>query len=237
MSDFRISCIMPVYNGREFIGEALDSIFAQTRAPFEVVVVDDGSTDDTVEVVRATGHPVTILQQPNRGAPTARNAGIRASSGELITFLDSDDIALPEKLRLQAEAFEGRPDLDICVGHAINFWMDELVEEQESVYKDHRRSRPLPAYVTSGLMIRRELFDRVGLFNEKFRHGDTAEWMLRAREGKAVETLIDDVLFRRRMHEGMITRRRNTDCQDDFMRILKGRLDRQRGRPDGATPD
>ncbi len=100
-ADPTISVVIPAYNAARWIGETLESVLAQTYQDFEVIVVDDGSTDETAAVVGEFGGRVRCIQQPNRGQASARNAGIRAARGEYIAFLDADDLWLKEKLHIQ----------------------------------------------------------------------------------------------------------------------------------------
>lgn len=237
MSEALVSCIMPVFNGRRFITEALDSIFAQTYQPIEVIVVDDGSTDDTADVVTAYGRGVRLLQQANAGAPAARNHGIRESSGSFLAFLDSDDKWPPHKLAAQLARFEARPELGVVAALAQNFWEQELAAEQDR-YRNLPRGQAIAGYVSSALLVRRGTFDRVGLFNPSLRHGDSADWFLRARELGIPEELVEDVLLLRRMHGGNMTRSSPQRSHDEFLNIIKRKLDRSRGaeKPDNSNP-
>src|SRR5271167_554440 len=94
----KVSVIVPIYNGAATIGRALASVFAQTFTDYEVVVVNDGSTDDTPAVLAGYGDRIHVVTQANRGLPAARNSGIRASSGEYVAFIDDDDEWMPEML-------------------------------------------------------------------------------------------------------------------------------------------
>ena len=96
-----ISCVIPVFNGERYLGEALESVLAQSYQPLEVIVVDDGSTDETAEVARRYGERVRYVWQPNAGETAARNLGLTAAHGEFIAFLDADDVWDSEKLERQ----------------------------------------------------------------------------------------------------------------------------------------
>jgi glycosyltransferase involved in cell wall biosynthesis len=108
-----VSVIIPTYNYARFIGEAVDSALAQTRPPLEVIVVDDGSTDDTAAVLAAYGDRIRVLRQKNAGVAMARNAGIAAARGEYLAFLDSDDAWYPRKLERQMQRFGAEPHLGL----------------------------------------------------------------------------------------------------------------------------
>ena len=108
-----VSAIIPTYNHERFIGEAVDSVLAQTLLPLEVIVIDDGSTDDTAEVLARYGDRIRVIRQDNAGVAAARNAGIAAARGEYLAFLDSDDSWYPHKLELQMARFASQQDLGL----------------------------------------------------------------------------------------------------------------------------
>jgi len=108
-----VSVIIPTYNYGRFIAEAIDSVLAQTYPLLEIIVVDDGSTDDTPRIAAAYGDRIRYIRQQNAGVGAARNAGIAAARGEYVAFLDSDDIWLPEKIAKQLALFEADPELGL----------------------------------------------------------------------------------------------------------------------------
>jgi glycosyltransferase involved in cell wall biosynthesis len=105
-----ISVVIPCYNAAPFLRQALDSVFGQTLQPVDVVLVDDGSTDDSVAIAEAAGYPVQIIRQPNQGPSIARNVGTAATRGEYLAYLDADDLWAPRSLEALAAAVEGRPN-------------------------------------------------------------------------------------------------------------------------------
>ncbi len=222
-----VSCVVPVHNGHRFLTEALDSIFAQTYRPIEAIVVDDGSTDGTADVAARYLRPIRIIRQDNQGTAAARNTGIRAAAGPFIAFLDADDLWPAGKLEMQMACFAARPELDVCVGHAQNFWMDEVAGELAQL-GDHPRTRPIPAFVAGTMLARRRLFDAVGLLDETSRHCDCAEFFLRVRQNGRGEQLLSEVLLLRRFHRDNITRQAQQDSTDEFLAMLKRKLDRER---------
>jgi glycosyltransferase involved in cell wall biosynthesis len=222
-----ISCIVPVFNGELYIREALDSILAQTHRRLEIIVADDGSTDQTAEIVATFKETVVYLKQNHERPAAARNLGISAATGDFVAFLDADDLWHPEKLERQLARFRARPELDYCVTHAQNFWIPEMNAEAEK-YQRHRISRPLPAYVTGTLMARRALFNTVGLFNSALAHGDSTDWFLRAAERGAIMEVLNDVLLFRRLHPANRSRVLARRSRDEFLRLLKLSLDRKR---------
>ncbi len=116
-----ISVVVPAYNEERYIAEALDAVLRQTLTPLEVIVVDDGSTDGTVEVVRRYGDRLRLIQQENRGCPGAFDTGFREAAGEFVALCPADDIWESQKLEWQAEALMQHPDVDVAFGAAERF--------------------------------------------------------------------------------------------------------------------
>ena len=227
MSAPLISCIVPVFNGERYLEETLDSIHQQTYRPVEVIVVDDGSTDGTAAVVAAYGERVIYLYQRNAGPAAARNLGLDRASGELVAFLDADDLWQPEKLARQMAEFEARPDLDLCITQVQNFWVSELKQEEES-FRNHRVSKPLPGYAASALLARRSVFAVVGNFNASMEHGHTIDWFLRASDCGMTVKVLPQVLVYRRLHHKNRSRMSAPHSREEFLRLVKAHLDRRR---------
>lgn len=231
----RLSVVIPVYNGTRYLREAIDSVLAQSRVPDEVLVVDDGSDDHPEKVVHEYAGRVRCLRQDNRGAAAARNAGILATRGEFLAFLDQDDRWHEEKLHLQLARFEADPELDLCYTHADLFWEPELASEA-MVFAEHPRARSVPSYVAPALLARRSAFDRIGLLDPALRFGDGTEWALRAMDAGLRVHLLPNVLVYHRMHPHNLTREREASKQE-FVRIVRNRLrERRRHQSTGTLP-
>lgn len=231
-----VSCVVPVFNGERFLSEALDSIIVQSYQPLEVVVVDDGSTDGTPQVLASYEARIRRLWQPRQGPGAARTRGILSARGQLIAFLDADDLWHPEKLERQMAQFGRRPRLDLCLSYVQNFWMPELQDEAER-YRGHRVSQPLPGYSPVAMLARRQVFDAVGFFSPRLRHVHDTEWFLRAREYGAVIEMLPDVLVYRRFHKANRSRLLATASRDEYLDLVKASLDwaRSRGHSDKAS--
>jgi len=225
-----VSCILPVFNGERYLREALESILAQTYRPLDIIVADDGSTDGTAAIIASYDNRVRYFWQSHAGAAAARNLGLRNAAGDLLAFLDSDDLWHPEKLARQMARFEARPKLCLCVTHIQNFWIPEL-QEEKARFHNHRLTRPVPGYVTQTLLARRSVFQTVGQFNTTLQHGDAADWFLRAAEQGAAMELLPDVLVYRRFHRNNYSRQVSASL-DDHLRIVKASLDRRRSEDD-----
>jgi glycosyltransferase involved in cell wall biosynthesis len=227
-----ISCIVPVYNGGRYLGEALDSILAQTYRPLKVIVADDGSTDGTPEVAAAYGDRITYLRQSNQGYAAAKNLGLSAAEGDFIAFLDDDDVWHPEKLMRQMARLRERPEIGLCFTHFKNFWMPELAAEERR-YQGHPHSQPQSAWSISTLLARRAVFDKFGDFHDGTRGLENMTWFLRAAGQGVVIEILPDVLSYRRFHEESFTRRGPSEVFDNLLPILKEWRDYQRRRGNG----
>lgn len=202
----RLSCIVPVFNGAAFIAEALDSIAAQTRPPDEVVVVDDGSIDGSAAV--AAAHPVgcRVLPTTHRGAAHARNLGVAASSGDLLSFLDADDLWSPAKCSVETAVLADRDDVDLVVSRAENF-----IDPAVPLTGDDDWRRPLlgpePALLLQCTTVRRALFDRIGGFDETIvAFGEDTDWFMRAIAAGAGMERLSAFHVRRRLHRSNLVR-------------------------------
>jgi len=222
-----VSCIVPLYNGAAYLCEAVESIWAQTYQPLEVIVVDDGSTDDIATATRQLGVRIRYVRQDNRGPAAARNHGVSLARGELIAFLDADDLWHPEKLARQAARFAERPELEISLTHFRNFWMPELAEEEKR-FRDHPITRSKPGYTAQTLVARQRTFERIGGFDPKARHKDVIAWLLQARRAGAMIEVLPDVLVRRRIHTGNLSRQRNAEDAAELLALVKALLDQRR---------
>ena len=234
-----ISCIVPVYNGERFLAEALESILGQSYQHLEIIVVDDGSTDGTEVVARQFGGRIRYYRQANAGPPAARDEGIRLSTGELVAFLDADDLWHPEKLDRQWARFEVRPELELCFTHVQHFWVGELAEEEKQ-FQNHRLSQTLPSYLTQALLVRRSLFHRIGTFNTGLRFADAMDWFLRAVHQGIVMELLPEALWYRRMHQAnssmeTITRQMSPEFEEALVKVVRDSLLRRRAQDGNAS--
>lgn len=165
-----VSVIIPTYNRGWTLKEAVESVLAQDFQDFELIIVDDGSTDNTQDVLDAYRSKIILLKQKNRGASAARNMGIASASGRYIAFLDSDDLWMPKKLSAQIDFFKENRDALICQTGEI--WIRNGVRVNPK--KKHRKvsgmifdqSLSLCLVSPSAVMLERSLFDKTGVFDE-----------------------------------------------------------------------
>jgi glycosyltransferase involved in cell wall biosynthesis len=211
-----VSAIIPTYNHAAFLPEALESVFAQTCCPLEVVVVDDGSTDETAEVLRTYEGRIRVLSQPNRGVAAARNAGAAVASGELLAFLDADDTWFPAKLERQAARFGVEPGIALVHcgieevdgrGRQLRARLDGMEGWVSREMLLFRRGVILGG--GSAAVIRRATFLEVGGFDEAL--STSADWDLYYRVARRYPVgFVPEVLVRYRVHGGNM--HRNVDA-------------------------
>jgi glycosyltransferase involved in cell wall biosynthesis len=214
-----VACVVPVHNGERYLAQTLRSILAQTLRPAEVVVVDDGSSDDSAAIAQSFGDPVRVIRQEHRGPASARNRGVAEAHSELVAFLDADDLFHPRKLERQAARFAARPELDVSVCTAENFWEPGL-EAEQARYEALGRTRFAHAFQTT--VARRSVFERIGMLAETWLHGDYMEWVTRVSDAGLVIEVLPDVLVSRRMHRNSLSHR-DTDAKP-YLDIIRKRL-------------
>jgi glycosyltransferase involved in cell wall biosynthesis len=197
-----VSVIVPVYNGEHFIAEALNSLFAQDYRPIEVIVVDDGSIDRTADIVR-TYKDVHYIYQSNQGAASARNTGIAVAQGEFITFLDADDIWIRNKLSAQVEHLLSNHNIGYVVTGIRNF-IDPRFKPPPWLLKNLLQDQ-----VGFGtLLARRDVFNRVGVFDTNYRVAEDYDWFIRAKDSGISKAILPNVLVMRRIHDRNISAQR-----------------------------
>ncbi len=220
-----ISVIIPVYNGENYLADAIESVLAQTYPAVEIIVVDDGSTDGSAGIIRQFSPPVRYCFQENRGLGAARNRGVSESRGDYLSFLDADDLWLPDKLSRQMEVFQTNPDLDMVFGRIEQFVSPELNRERGSGLERGREI--VPGYSAITLLIKRNSFFQAGLFATGWRVGEFIDWYLKAQEAGLKSDMRKEVVARRRIHNDNMGIREQS-FRGDYVRILKASLDRRR---------
>jgi glycosyltransferase involved in cell wall biosynthesis len=212
-----VSVIMPAYNAAEHIGEALESVLAQDWRPLEVVVVDDGSTDDTALIV-ARYPDVVYVQQDNKGPSAARNAAAERSSGEFIANFDSDDLLPTTRVSVQVGYLLSHPEVGAVFGRQE--WMNAPEwMARDSVYGD------VDGIPLSSVMFRRNVFFDLGGYDTSFVHGEDMDLLVRMRERGIEYQVIPEIVLYRRYQASSLTGGRAP--QEPLLRSLRAKLARQ----------
>jgi glycosyltransferase involved in cell wall biosynthesis len=221
----RISVIVPVFQMGHFLPEAIASIDAQSYDDIEIVIVDDGSTDQTPDAVASLGDRVVALRQSNRGPAAARNAGLAVATGDLIGFLDADDLWPEGKLARQLERLERDPELDVVLGRIQYLALDGgVVPDIE--FEDLDLKTLSHVHLGSGLY-RRRAFELLGAFDEGLRYSEDVDWFMRAREAQLRVAILPDVTLVYRRHATNMTLEMSVRTSG-MLTVLKRSLDRRR---------
>lgn len=219
-----ISVIIPAYNASRYLAEAIGSVRAQVDVAVEIIVVDDGSTDDTAAVARAAGNDIRIVTKRNGGAATARNAGVAASQADLIAFLDADDLWPEGQLSRLAHLLAGEPSLLMAIGRT------QLVSENGVKGSGSGLvpvGAPWHAPVFGSGLFRRQIFTVVGPMDPSLQPAEDLDWFIRARE-RAVPTLVvEEVTLHYRWHGENLTSGADP-IRRRMLVALKRSLDRRR---------
>ena len=221
-----VSVVVPVYNRERFLRETLESVSALDYEPFEVIVVDDGSTDGSAAIARSFPE-VRYLRQENRGPGAARNAGIDVARGEFVAFVDSDDVVLPHKLSAQIGYLVDHPDVTATLGRQE--WITPPPDAvPDLVWGDLDGITPI------SIVIRRAALIEVGGFDPALRGPEDVDLLVRLREGGFRFLVVPEVVMHRRYHgDNLVAGHREAPLPLD---LLKAKLDRERDRARETAP-
>lgn len=219
-----VSTVIPCHDGERYVAEAIRSAIGQACSPHEILVVDDGSEDASADVVRGFGDAVRLLQQPRRGAATARNLGARHASGRYLAFLDADDLWPADALARLLAVLEADPALGIAFGKMEQFMSPELPTDSRHFQFD---PAPVQARMCGTVLMRRDVFLQVGDLAPELTSGEFIDWLARAQHLGIPTGAVDALVLRRRLHHwnhGVVRR----DATQDYLRVVKAALARRR---------
>ncbi|MFO1520296.1 MAG: glycosyltransferase family A protein [bacterium] len=225
-----VSVVIPVYNGEKFLSETLKSVFAQDYGFFEVVVVDDGSTDRSAEI--AQSFPAKYVRQANQGHAVAKNRGVEESKGEMLAFLDADDLWHPSKLTVQQGRMEANPGWGGSIHYQRLFL--EPGTEMPVQFREKRFLEDHAANIPSALMVWRPAFEKVGLFDASYVHGNDSDWFFRAKDMGVTVGVVPETLLFRRLHGNNLTRQ-TPALRKDLLQAVRASVLRQRGAKGGEA--
>lgn len=230
-----VSVIIPTYNRWPMVGEAVDSVLRQTYTSFEILVVDDGSTDETVTALRGRDWRLRILSQPNGGVAAARNTGVRHAWGKYLAFLDSDDLWLPRKLEVQTVFMERNSGVAICQTEEI--WVrrgvrvNPKIKHRKPSGDIFRRCLDLCVVSPSAVMIAKEFFSQIGGFDETFPVCEDYDLWLRIAVEQPVPLIESPLVVKRGGHADQLSH--SMWGMDRFriaaiLKVLRRGLDREK---------
>ena len=218
-----VSIVMPAYNAARFIAEAIESVFDQTHTNWELIVVDDGSTDGTTNAAQPYLKKIRYVRQDNAGSGAARNHGVSLGAGEYLAFLDADDRFRPGKVQTQLSALIAEPELDLTFGRVTEF-----VASDGAPTTGPQLRRPAvdrEARLPGTMLVRSAAFYRVGPWSEDTRV-EALDWFARADDAGLRATTIPVTVLDRRLHEHNKTLEPGMGAE--YLHAIKVALDRRR---------
>ncbi|HEY1452346.1 MAG TPA: glycosyltransferase family A protein [Roseiarcus sp.] len=222
----RVSVLLACWNAAPYVGEAVQSVLDQRPAPFEVIAVDDGSTDRSAAILESFGTRLVLIRQANSGVGAALNRAAAEATGDVLAFIDADDLWTPGKLARQTQALAADPDLDAVFGLMETFASPDLPQEERSQLRVP--DGPEPAFTKNGILIRRAAFNRLGGFDPERRNADFFAWYARAVGEGFQWRLLTDVVCRRRLHAQNMSRLDREQQRREYLATMKAFLDARR---------
>jgi len=220
-----ISVLIPVHNGELYLAETIQSVLSQSYQDFEIIVVDDGSTDKTAQVVAGFFPRVIYYYQPNCGIGATRNRLVELAAGDFLAFIDADDCWTTDKLDLQMSELKNDSRLEAVFGMIRQVLDDNWKKALSETFASP--DELIAGYSLGTVLIRSESFRRVCFFPTEIKVGEFIDWYLRAQEVGLKTKLVPKLMLRRRIHktnQGIVNRASATD----YVKIIKQSLDRRR---------
>lgn len=223
-----VSVIMPVFNGEEFLAEAISSVLTQSYKRLELIVVNDGSSDGSMGIVQgqlAKAENIHCISQDNAGVSAARNHGINSCSGELIAFLDQDDRWVEYALETQVAHHCQHPDIGYTLAQQICF--QEGIGEPPDWFRLQHLDVPHTGYLPGTLVAKKRLFSQIGLFDTQYPISSDADWFARAKDSQVPMSVLPETLLHRRIHAGNQSRH-SKKINGELIKLLSASVKRKR---------
>lgn len=227
-----VSCILPCFNGADYLAEALESLAGQTLKPYEIIVVDDGSTDNSCDIAKGLGiDGLKVIHQENQGATKARLTGLRVAQGEFLSFLDADDLAPVDRLERLVGVLLDKPNVEAAFGWWENFWIDGLAHEAALAASEGRAGIQRSIFLPSAVL-RRTAFSRFGTFvehdspEEARSDKELVRWVVRAKLAGMVCHTLPQITLRRRIHRNNMSRTQDADVLFQLFKDIRGMMNR-----------
>jgi glycosyltransferase involved in cell wall biosynthesis len=228
-ADLNVGVVIPAFNAERWLAETLDSVLAQTYAPVDILVLDDGSTDGTFALASSHHPRVRVERQANAGIGAARNRGVQLVRGDVLAFLDSDDMLPPSSIGCRVEMLARELDVELVFGQISRF--SETLDGVPVLTDE-----PRPGHLPGAMLVRRGALARVGPFPTDTHVAEGLDWLLRARELPLGEVTVDELVVCRRVHGENNSLRHRTEI-GEFAHALKASLDRRRAERPSSGPE
>jgi len=197
-NEAKVSVILPIYNGEKYLQACINSIFNQSVLPKEILVIDDGSTDNSAKI--AFQYPqIQYLKIPNKGVAHARNKGLEMASFDWVAFIDQDDLWTSDSLKIRLNALENSANAKIIIGKQK--WFLDGLKTRPSWVKEEQMQDNLDGYLLGCSLIHKELFVQYGTFNDSYRFGSDFDWFFRLKDASENFFQVNEVVLEKRIHE------------------------------------
>jgi glycosyltransferase involved in cell wall biosynthesis len=226
----KVSVIIPVYNGSKYLATTLETVLGQSYPLHEIIVIDDGSTDSSPAILRGYGERLRVTRQSNQGVAAARNVGLQQVSGDLVAFIDQDDLWPIDRTRILVEALQADPTAQVAAG-----LVEILYERTRPVTPLDNFGTAIREFYLGSLLIKKEVFDILGSFHTGVGYADDVDFMMRRREAKIPTVYVDQITLQYRLHEENTSGDRNMTNRH-LMAALRESLQRRR-KAGGQLPD
>ncbi len=220
-----ISVIIPVYNYGRYLREAVDSALRQTYPTYEVILINDGSTDETEKIAFSYGSRIRYHLQKHQGLGASKNQGVRLANGEYITFLDADDIWPEKRLEALMVPFLDNAAVEMTFGRLRSFFSPEFAAKKEN--HPPSPNEPIGGICPGAMLIKKASFLKVGYFKSEWKVTEFLDWYLKAKELNLKTIWIEDLVLHRRLHENNNTFVHRGQLSSEFARALKTSLQRR----------
>jgi len=219
-----VSVVIPCYNAARYVSDAIQTVLDQGHDNLQILVTDDGSSDDSAQAIKAFGDRVDYVWQENGGICAARNNCLRRVTGDYIAFLDADDLWTPDSLKVRLDHLRNNSHVDLVYGTVKPFLSEDLSEEEaaKSQLPDMQAGR-----LAGSVLCRAESFFRVGFFDENLRLGETFDWLLRAKDAGLSEQVLDHIVLLRRVHDTN-TVKKDKEINQHYLQALRQSLARRK---------
>lgn len=216
----QITVIIPTYNSQDYISKAINSVKSQLEEDINIIISDDGSTDNTVSIAKECG--VKVIVGEHKGASSARNMALEFLDTPYFFFLDSDDILCEDAFKTFIEIMDNDDTVMAVFAMAVDFISEELSEEQKS--KLLVTPRPYSGLLTGCTFMRKEVYDQIGGFKEDLCPGEVVDWMIRLRSSGLKIVQIQNITIKRRLHLNNYGRREKKNEARNIAAILRARM-------------
>lgn len=219
-----ISVVIPVYNAEKYLADAVESVLQQTIPPSEIILVDDGSTDSSVKVAEKFIPDIILIKQQNKGISGARNTGIRRAKGDILAFIDNDDLWPPDHIEQLLTLLQERKELHMAFGYVQQFISGDIEGKSGRIPEGQEI---MPGYVAGASLTKKMVFDNVGLFDENLVLAEYIDWFARAKEAGYLYDIIDQIVLKRRIHNHNIGIQKRAHIHD-YTKVLMASIKRKR---------